>query len=182
MRKEVASGTILILLLTNMLTLAFNIQPAVASGTICIRADGSIDPSTAPIQRVGDIYTLTDDINDSIVVEKDNIVIRGAGYTIQGTGVAFSAGVELSGRTNVTVQNARINDFDYGIRLMSSSSYNSISGNNITNNGLGIEVQWTCNYNNISGNTVTANSYGIRLLYSCNHNIISGNNMPNSDS
>jgi len=32
-----------------MLALAFNIQPVKASGSIYIRADGSIDPPTAPI-------------------------------------------------------------------------------------------------------------------------------------
>ena len=32
------------------------------TGTVYIRADGSIDPPTAPIQRNGDVYTLTDNI------------------------------------------------------------------------------------------------------------------------
>ena len=72
------------LLLTSMLTLAFNVQPVKASGTIYIRADGSVDPQTTPILNVRNVYyTFTADIHDSIVVERDNIVIDGAGYTVQ---------------------------------------------------------------------------------------------------
>jgi len=48
LRKSV-SGIMLILLIMSMLTLAFNIQPVKASGTIYIRADGSTDPPTAPV-------------------------------------------------------------------------------------------------------------------------------------
>ena len=53
---------------------------------IYIRADGSIDPGTAPISSVDNItYTLKDNIfNQSTVVERDNIVVDGAGYTVQG--------------------------------------------------------------------------------------------------
>jgi hypothetical protein len=40
----------LALLLMGMLTLAFNIQPVKASGTIYVRADGSVDFPSAPIQ------------------------------------------------------------------------------------------------------------------------------------
>ena len=61
-----------------MLTLAFNIQPVKASGTIYVRADGSIDPPDAPILTVDNItYTFAGNINDSIVVERDNIVLMG---------------------------------------------------------------------------------------------------------
>lgn len=56
--KRSLSGIMVILLLTGMLAWAFSIQPVGASGTIYIRADGSIDPSYAPIQRNGDIYDI----------------------------------------------------------------------------------------------------------------------------
>ena len=47
--------------------------------------NGSIDPVGAPIQRNGNIYTLTGNITssaDGIVVQRDNIIIDGAGYTV----------------------------------------------------------------------------------------------------
>ena len=49
MKKKAISGVILTLLLTSMLTLAFNIQPVNAARTIYIIADGSVYPPTAPI-------------------------------------------------------------------------------------------------------------------------------------
>jgi len=50
LERKAKSGIMLILLIS-MLTLAFDIQLVKASGTIYIRADGSIDPPTAPIQH-----------------------------------------------------------------------------------------------------------------------------------
>ena len=41
-----------------------------AQGTIYIRPDGSVDPETAPIQRVGDTYTFTGDIYSPFVLDK----------------------------------------------------------------------------------------------------------------
>jgi len=53
-----------------------------ADETIFIRADGSIE-GIESIQRTGNVYTFTETIfNQSIVVEKDNIVVDGAGYTL----------------------------------------------------------------------------------------------------
>ena len=100
-----------ILLFASMLTLAFNIEPVKASGTIYIRADGSIDPPSAPIQRDGDVYAFTDDIYDSIVLQKNNIVIDGAGKTVQGTDELDSRGIDLSNMMNVTVKNTRNHSF-----------------------------------------------------------------------
>jgi len=94
--RKAVLGMMLTLLLIGMLTLAFNIQPVKASGTIYIRADGSVDPEGTPISSIDNItYTLTDNIvgdvpewSSAIVVERDNIVVDGAGYTLQGTGSA----------------------------------------------------------------------------------------------
>ena len=185
MLRKTVSGIMLTLILMGMLTLAFNVQPVKATGTIYIRADGSIDPPTAPIERNGNIYTLTGDIiNSSIVVGKDHITLDGVGYTVQGAGWASdSKGVDLAGRKNVTIRNMEIRAFDNGVYLNFSSentivgnniaenfhgiyfwgysSNNSIVGNNITTNncdGCGIWVDWRSDYNNIYGNNLTANN------------------------
>jgi len=176
MLKRIVSGIMLTLLLANMLM--FNIQSVEASGTINIRADGSVDPSTAPIQRNGNLYTFTADIYDSVVVERSNIVLDGAGYKIQGTRASNSEGIELSGRTNVTIQNMQITNFTYGIYIY-DSSYNSIVGNAITNNGWGIKIYSSFNNNSVVGNTITDNSYGIYIYFSSG-NTIFGNNIANS--
>jgi parallel beta-helix repeat protein len=127
MRKTV-SGIVVTILLISMLTLAFNVQPVKASGTIYIRADGLIDPLTAPISSVDNVtYTFTDNINGSIVVERDNITIDGNGYNVT---VTSGRAIDLSDRNNVTIRNTKIEGFRTGIYL--SGSYNTILHNNIT--------------------------------------------------
>lgn len=55
-----------------------DIQPVKANGTIYIRSYGSVEPPTAPICSKDNVtYYFTDNVFDSIVVEKDNIVVDG---------------------------------------------------------------------------------------------------------
>jgi parallel beta-helix repeat protein len=176
MFERTVSGITLTLLLTGMLTLAFDIQPVKASGTIYIRADGSVDPTTANITNVDNVtYTFADNIYDEIVVERDNIIVDGTSYTLQGT--ENGVGIDLTGRSNATIKNMEIKAFRRGIYVYDSSN-NTISGNNITNNSYGI---WLSGSNNtISGNNITNNNYyGIRL-YDSSNNTISGNNITNN--
>jgi hypothetical protein len=125
MEKAVSGIVLILLILISPLTLALNIHPvrAWSGGTVYIMADGSVYPPDAPISTVDYIaYILTGDINsyaDGIVVERDNIIINGAGYTLQGPG--YRKGIDLSGRTNVTVQNIQINSFYSGVWLYGSS-------------------------------------------------------------
>ena len=120
--RKTVSIIMLTLLLTSTLTLAFNIQPVKSTwtGTVYIRADGSIDPPDAPIQRDGNVYTLTGNITssaDGIVVERDNIIIDGADYTIQGIGTRAYIGISLSGRNNITIKHTNIKNYAHGIWL-----------------------------------------------------------------
>ena len=157
-----------------------------ASGTIYIRADGSIDSPTAPIQRNGDIYTLTgniiiDVVGHGIMVERSNIVIDGNGYTIQGS-FTYSYGILLSGIYNVTIIDVDIKYFYVGI-FLNSSSNNVLSGNSITDDGYGIGLHYSSDNNRITGNSIGASSshtmpvyVGIQLEYS-SANVILGNNI-----
>lgn len=62
LKRKAISGIMLALLSLSMLSLSLNIQPLKAAvGTIYTRADGSVDPTTAPIQRDGNIYTGVDE-------------------------------------------------------------------------------------------------------------------------
>jgi len=176
--KRALSVFMFVLLLVNTLTFAFNTQNVRASGTIYIRADGSIDPPDAPISTVDNVtYTLTGNITsdaDGIVVERDNIVVDGAGYTIQGIGTG--TGFYGSGISNVTIKNTNIKNHFDGILLYSSSG-SSISGNSITaNNWYGI-LLYISSGSSISGNSITANNAdGIVLVYSSSSSI-SGNSI-----
>ena len=180
---------------------AISEEPPPTSEAIYIRADGLVDPSTASILNVGNIYyTFTDDIHDSIVIERDHIVVDGANHTLQGTGAYNSIGIDLSERSNVTMANIKIKDFDYGVYLYQAyicvlsqndltnnycgiyleySSNNTLSGNNITVNDYeGISLNW-CFINSISGNNIINNQKGI-LLYESSNNAISGNSVTNN--
>jgi len=171
----------LIIILIDMLGLSFKVQRVEASGTIYIRTDGSIDPPTAPISTVDNVtYTLTGNItSDShgIVVLRSDIILDGAGYTVQGTG--GGDGITLSGRSGVTIKNTDVEKFTYGISLYASSN-NSIVENNIANNAAGISLGSSSN-NSVSGNNITANGvYGIHLSNFSNNNTVSGNSISNN--
>lgn len=172
----------LVLLVTNMLVLAFNIHSVKAQGTITINADGSITPPTAPIQRNGNTYTLTANIAasaDGIVIERDNIVLDGAGYTVTGNGNAN--GIRLISMSGVTVRNIMIRNFVIGIELYDSSD-NSLSGDTVTAiTNIGISL-YSSSSNTLSSNTVTARYEDIFLWPASDNNALSGNTLTNSGS
>jgi parallel beta-helix repeat protein len=179
MFRRTVSAIMLTLLMISMLTLAFNIQPVKASGTIYIRADGSIDPPTAPIQRDGNVYALTGNIisdTNGIVVEKDDITLDGGGYTIQGTS-GSSRGIDLSYGTNVTIKNAWVTGFwQAGIYLWYSSDI-CIFNSDVTANYYGGIIGYESNCSNIYENNFENNSYGIYLYGHHYLNRIFGNNI-----
>jgi parallel beta-helix repeat protein len=148
--RKTVSGIMLAVLLTGMLSLASNIQPAKASGTIYIKADGSIDPPTAPISSVDNVtYTFTSNIYDPIVVERSNIIVDGNGYTLQGaeTGSGFSLVAD-----NVTIRKTTVQKFRWGIVI--SSTGNTVINNIITYNRIaGIYLGWN-SANKIIGNRI----------------------------
>jgi len=191
-----APAFILLLVLCSALVLLAEIGITYAGGTIYIRADGSIE-GTNTIQRDGNVYTFTGDISDFLVVERDNIVVDGAGHVLEGAGT--ENGIFLDGRSNVTIKNITVRKFNCGIYLNSSSG-NTISVNNITNNFYGILLDSFSSSNNISANNITANygssiylsrspgntlyannitnnGYGVFLIGSSNYNSLSGNNI-----
>jgi hypothetical protein len=70
---------VFMVLLSGILTFAFNVQMVAATDTIYVRADGSFYLPTAPIPNVGNVScTFTSNINDSIVVERDSVLIDGS--------------------------------------------------------------------------------------------------------
>jgi parallel beta-helix repeat protein len=201
--RRIIFELMLAFLAIGMLLYVFSIQPVRAwTGTVYIKADGSIDPLDAPIITYDNItYTLTGNItsyDDGIIVEKDHIVIDGTGFKLSGTG--YGRGIDLSNRINVTVKNVAVKNFQTGIYLDNSnntniirndieknrcgicflySQNNSIQTNNIAaNNEVGIYLGFS-RFNNIFKNNVTNNLHGIFLEFSCN-NTIFGNNIINN--
>jgi parallel beta-helix repeat protein len=172
MRKQTACLVFLALLLVSTLAPLVNITPVKAwNGTVYIHADGSIDPSTAPIQQNGDLYTLSDNIisdGDGIVIERSSIEIDGNGHTIQGS--YGGSGVNLTSVNEVTIRNINVQDFYYGI-LIVSASQTTISGNKLTANNIGIVLLDSSDYNSMNGNNINGNDIGIWVDTSSNNNI-----------
>ncbi|MEM3377647.1 MAG: hypothetical protein QW674_01715 [Candidatus Bathyarchaeia archaeon] len=82
---------------------------------IYIKSDGSVEPATAPIERIGNYYKLKENITrKTIVIQRDNIVLDGSHHLIE--------------RNNVNITNLNIERFTTGIRI-SNSSYINIFGN-----------------------------------------------------
>ncbi len=179
MFRRTVSGILLTLLLASMLTLAFNIKPAKAIGFIYIRADGSVDPPSAPISNAGNYYyTFTANIYDSIVLERNNIVIDGAAHTLEGAGTGY--GIVVNGTlSGVTIKSITIQKFEYGMMLEALRD-STISANTIKNNTFGIWLAYSSDSNIISANTISSNTWdGIHLSLSSG-NSISGNTITNN--
>ena len=142
------------------------------TGTVFIRADGSVDPSSSPLQRNGTLYTLTGNISsdyEAIVIEKDGVVLDGAGFTIQGLGSINSVGVQVEGRLNVTVRRMRVEAFEYGIVANRSSSVDLVE-NVVAGNLVGVLFQ-ASTFNGLLYNKITDNSDGVELHASLNNSI-----------
>lgn len=162
-------GIALLFLVIGMSGLAFNTHPVQAGGTIYIRADGTVDPSTAPIQRDGDYYTLMGNITsdaDGIRIEKNDVTVDGAGYTVEGSGAANTMGIRLIERTNVIIRSFKIKNFSNGVYLYFCSNCN-ITENTATNNTFGIDLVCSSGCS-VQKNTVANNTDGIHLVSSSN--------------
>ena len=184
LRNNIVPRIMLLMLFIGLIafTFKFDVKPVKAwNGTVYIKADGSIDPSNAPIQRDGNIYTLTGNITsdvDGIVIERDKILINGAGYTLQG--MDSGDGIYLLGRNNVTIKNIEIKGFSSGISLWSSSN-NTIVANNITECEFGVWLGGVVvmnTLNNIVRNNLKYNDYAISIAGSSNYIVL--NNIRNS--
>lgn len=168
MSGKVALLTVLTLLMS-MLAVMPRVQKVKADGTIYIRADGSIEPLTAPIFTEDNVtYTLAGSITsntDGIRIERDNIRLDGAGYTVSGTGVVGGPiGIILYGRRNVTIMNVVVKAFNVGISLSVSSDCN-ILGNNITDNtNTGIQIAESLN-NTLANNRMANNSHNFHIVW-----------------
>jgi len=143
---------------------------------ILIKQDGNVEPSFAPIQQLGNVYTLTENINKPIVVERGNITINGAGHWLQRsnnapniTGIDSGVGINLT-CSYVTVRNVYISNWNTGI--LGVYDNNEITNNYITRCYMGVKIygnNYTVDWNYIANNQFK----GIQLR--ANHTVISHN-------
>ncbi|TRZ49743.1 MAG: hypothetical protein D4S01_08000 [Dehalococcoidia bacterium] len=197
--REQRTALILLLILCLAVVSISEIGMVKAEYAVYIRADGTVE-GTDKIRRDGNVYTFLGNINGSIFVEKDSIVVDGAGYTLEDQ----KRGIVLSERNNVTVKNVKIEmEGGYGIYLVGASNCtilkneisgsdqpisiklsesfdNTIEGNIITNSFRGITI-YRSHDNIITGNIVTDSVVGIEL-HDCYNNMLRNNQMNNNRS
>lgn len=154
---------------------------------------GTWDPATR-------IATLTQDLNESIQINSNNLTLDGNGYII--TGSNTGNGIYMNGRTGVIVKNLTVRSFSYGIHLHNSSgniiqsnlveqiaaqgiylnlsSNNTLNGNTANNNHTGIHLNSNSNGNNLTSNNVKQNLFNGILIQGSSGNSLTGNASSNN--
>ncbi|MGZ4851277.1 MAG: PEF-CTERM sorting domain-containing protein [Candidatus Bathyarchaeia archaeon] len=138
---------------------------ALPTSSIYIESDGSVVPSTAPIQQAGNTYKVTSNISgSSIVVLKNNIVLDGQGFTLNSGNSSNQAAINLT-CSGVTITNFHVIGWLVGVLGVFDS--NIILDNNFTNNGYDVAI-YANNYR------VIGNFIGSERIVG-NNNVISNN-------
>ncbi len=152
-----------------------------------IKPDGSVEPDTSAITHIGSNYFLTQNISGNVIIQKDDAVFDGAGYTLTGNAVKgtydlsengllyLDAGFNLTRAWNVTVQNVKIENCANGVTLLNSYYCRilncSVSGSAVD----GIKIAWSAN-NTVVWNTFLSNADdGIQLINAENNSIMVNN-------
>jgi hypothetical protein len=173
-KKKAYGLTFVLLLLLSAVAGLLLVVPAKANfalvipgPNIVIAGGGSISPFTQSIQRDGNTYFLTSDIEGySLIVERSNIVLDGMGHLLNCTPYTNDA-ILFRSVTNVTVKNFEIQGGASAVALM-GSSYCTIEGITSTKDVF---------FSGSDFNIVTKCNAGINLWLASNNNTITKNNI-----
>ena len=126
-----------------------------------ITATGDIIPpssytSAVPIERNGNIYNLTGNIERTLNIEKNNVVLNGNGFTANG-----EHGFKLVDVSNVTVQNLTVRGYFQRVALINSQ-----------NNTLQNIITTSIRLDNSNGNLITNIDDGTLTFSSSSNNKI----------
>jgi parallel beta-helix repeat protein len=188
--KQKALALILILLLsalagamlTNLVRGNFGpMTPPELPTPIYIREDGSIEGGAGALQRTGNVYTFLRDINETVEIQKDNIILYGNGFKLKkppevemqdfwSGGTGWYPSILISTRKNVTIQNIEFDACHTCIKVENSSKI-TIVQNKIHNSGTGVYMIY-CTGSSIIGNEILNSSgTGLFILFSSYLNI-----------
>ena len=150
-------------------------------GNIIINSDGSVT-GTNNIQQVGNTYTLTSNITGNIEVQKSNIVINGAGYSINQGGIDLTNNVQHDPTQpvigNVTIENLIIENGG----ITNSGGNNTFYDDYITNSlgGACISLMGVSDYNKITFCTLNGSKGtqgAIMMVLGSSYNTITEDNL-----
>jgi len=109
-----------------------------------------------------------------IVITNNNVTLDCKGFTIDGTGVADSDGIQVSG-DNVTIKNCVITDFINGIHFTGADN-GTITKNTLESNTTGIQMGAGSDNNKVTSNTSSGNHVrGLFLFNSVDNKILRNN-------
>jgi len=153
-----------------------------SAGTIFINSDGSVSGTTS-IQHDGNLYRLTANLYDSpVVVLRNNIVIDGEGFVLQGAGgwgIPGETGLEATSAINLTCSNVTVSNFNingWEVGVLGAYNGNTIINNNISETERAIAI-YADNYN-LTGNYLANSIYGVGVQG--NNNSIQQNQIVNN--
>jgi len=162
--------------------------PPTLPAPIYIREDGTIEGASGVLQRNGNVYTFLRNINETIEIQKDNIILYGNGFKLTrppevemeefwSQGAGWYPSIQMSTRKNVTIQNIEFDSCHTCIKVENSSNI-TIVQNKIHNAGTGVYMS-SCTNSNIIGNEILESSgTGLFILFSSylniSYNCISG--------
>jgi parallel beta-helix repeat protein len=161
-RLKLIFSFVLLTLMVAPTFLVLSANSQVPLSTVIIQADGSVNPTSAPIVQNGNIYTFTDNLYAAIKIQKSNIILDGAGFTLSGPYNGTAMDVWLIGQGPNQLPNGTLAQYVIGIDLASPNVEGvTIENLNVKNFSIGMYI-WTKN-NTITGNGVSNNIVGILL-------------------
>jgi len=185
--KKFVSRFVPLLILCSLLVSLPQINIAKASGTIYIRADGSVEGAGLTFEDR--VYVFTGDIYGQIIIEKDGVIVDGSGYVLHGMN---EGGIFLESRNDVVLRDIQVVDAPFGISILGGSNNEiteskcSIHLKNSFNNTVFGNERISLLFTNSSKNIVMENKltdntrYGFKLQSASNENSIFGNNITDS--
>ncbi|MCW4010195.1 MAG: right-handed parallel beta-helix repeat-containing protein [Candidatus Bathyarchaeota archaeon] len=169
MKKSALSIATLFVLLSVSILFPQMVDAQTASNQIVIRQNGSVD-GTSLIQRSGDLYMFTADVEGSIVIEKSNIIVDGVGFALQASDDAFT----IEGQSNVTIRNLSVGSYSGTGMLLNQVSACNVLNVTLQAERAGIRVRNVTNCT-FTGNHIEARvEYGLSLSSSTS-NIVANN-------
>lgn len=191
----------LIICLISLSAIFFPSVKAQFVGDIIINADGSITQATANVKQVGDIYFLIVNTNQSIIIEKSNLIFDGDNHTLSGKTLyildAFNVtvrnltveysyqGISINNSYGLTITNDTIKatgaslpfSETWAISIENGNSSRIIQ-NNIIDNMVGIALAETFG-NSIIANKISGSNIGLSF-YNSSANVIYYNDISNN--
>jgi len=155
-------------------------NPQSPRARVFIRPNGNVDPASAPIQRNGNTYIFTGDVYAELTIEKADVVLDGAGYTLHGPyngtqenlfvigqgsdqvspgmQIPSSVGVDLAGDAiGLTIKNLNIMNFSIGTYIWTKN--NTFVGNSVSECVVGVLLSGA--NNSVTRNYVARNEIGL---------------------